>query len=105
MISFKEWNKVEIKTGKVKEVEDHPNADKLYVLKVDTGEERTIVTGLKGSYSKEDLKDKTVVVLCNLEEKELRGVKSEGMVLAAVDGNEISLLVPDKEMREGSKIE
>ena len=105
MISFKEWNKIEIKIGKIKEVKDHPNADKLYVLKVDTGEERTIVTGLKDSYSKEELENKTVVILCNLEEKELRGVKSEGMVLAAVDGNEISLLVPDKEIREGVKVE
>ena len=105
MVSFNEWRKLELKIGKIKEVKDHPNANKLYVLKVDTGEERTLVAGLKESYKKEELKGKKIVVLCNLEEKDVRGIKSKGMVLAAVDKNNISLLIPDKEINEGTKIE
>lgn len=104
-VSFDEWKKLDIKVGKILEVKDHPNANKLYILKVDVGEEIEIVTGLKEVYSKEELEDKTVVVLVNLEPKVFRGIKSNGMVLAAVDGEKISLLRTDKNVKTGSKIE
>jgi len=86
---------LDLKVGKVLEVEDHPNADKLYVLKVDIGtEQRTLVAGLKEYYSKEELLGKPIVVVCNLKPAKLRGIKSEGMLLAADDGSTVSLLVP-----------
>jgi len=68
-------------------VKEHPLADKLYVLKIDFGEKRTLVAGIKQFYSKEELKGKKIAVLTNLEEKEIKGVKSNGMILAA--GNSI----------------
>lgn len=104
MITFEDFKKLEIKVGKVLEVNDHPNADKLYVLKVDIGEERTIVAGIKNSYSKEELVGKKIIVLCNLEEKELRGVKSQGMLLAVDEKDNTSLLSVDKDVKIGGKV-
>jgi len=104
MASFEDFKKLEIKVGKILEVNDHPNADKLYILKVNTGEERTIVAGIKNSYSKEKLIGKKIIVVCNLEEKELRGVKSQGMLLAAPNKNKYILLTTDKDVEEGSRV-
>tara|TARA_Y100000034_G_C6823021_1_gene370876 strand:- start:778 stop:1089 length:312 start_codon:yes stop_codon:yes gene_type:complete len=102
MITFGDFKKIELKVGEIKEVDDHPSADRLYVLKVDTGEERTLVAGIKETYSKEELVGKKIIVVCNLEEKELRGVLSQGMLLAADKG--ASLLTVDKESSNGSII-
>ncbi|RLF65953.1 MAG: methionine--tRNA ligase, partial [Thermoplasmata archaeon] len=85
-----------IRVGLVTDVKDHPNADKLYVLRVDLGdEERTLVAGLRPYYSKEELKDKKIAVLANLKPAKLRGIKSEGMLLAADDGKIVSVLIPE----------
>lgn len=104
MITKKYFEEIEIKVGKVLEVDDYPNADKLYVLKVDTGEERTIVAGIKNSYSKEELVGKKIIVICNLEEKELRGVKSQGMLLAVDEKDNTSLLTVDEDVKIGGKV-
>ncbi len=102
MIPLKEFQKVELRVGRITEVSDHPNADKMYVLKVDLGsEQRQLVAGLKGIHTKEQLQDKQVIVVCNLEPKELRGVRSEGMLLAADDG---TLITPEKSVANGSKL-
>lgn len=104
-VKFDEWNKLDLKIAEVLEAEDHPNADKLYVLKIKIGDEnRTIVAGIKRHYSKEDLKGKKIVVFTNLEPAILRGVKSEGMLLAAEEGDNVVLVVPDKEIDSGAKI-
>ncbi|MBU2634650.1 MAG: hypothetical protein KJ674_05425 [Nanoarchaeota archaeon] len=103
MVSYEDFQKLEIKVGKVLDVEDHPNADKLYLIKVDTGEERRLVAGIRNDYSKEDLIGKKIIVLCNLEQMKIRGVLSEGMLLAAQD-DKVSLLTVDKDVKEGSKI-
>ena len=103
MVPFKDFQKLEIKVGKILEVEDHPNADKLYLIKVDTGEERRIVAKIKSDYSKDELVGKKIIVLCNLEQMKIRGVLSEGMLLAAED-KIVSLLTVDKDIKEGSKI-
>ena len=104
MATFEDFKKLELKVGEIKEVDDHPNADRLYVIKVDTGEERTIIAGIKESYSKKELIGKKIIVVCNLEEKELRGVLSQGMLLA-VDGNEgSSLLTVDKDAKIGGRV-
>lgn len=105
MIKFDEWEKLDLKVAEVLSVEDHPNADKLYVIRVKLGdEERTIVAGLKEHYSKEDLKGKKIIVLTNLEPATLRGVKSEGMLLAAENKETCSLLVVDKDISSGTKV-
>jgi len=79
---------LDIRIGEIIKAENHPHADKLYVLEIDfIDEQRTLVAGIKQFYSKEELKGKKIAVLTNLEEKEIKGVKSNGMILAA--GNSI----------------
>ncbi len=105
MIKYEEFQKLEIKVGKIKSAKEHPNADKLLILEVDTGDKlRQIVAGLKGHYKPEELKGKEVIVLTNLEPRDLRGFKSEGMLLAAIDGNKVVALTVDKDVKAGSEI-
>ena len=108
MLHFEDWEKVDLRVGKILKVEDHPNADKLYILTVDLGEEepRTIVAGLKNHCDKTDLEGKLAIFVVNLEPATLRGVKSEGMILAAIEQNEkkVCILKPDEEVEVGSKI-
>ncbi|MCD6502618.1 MAG: methionine--tRNA ligase [Euryarchaeota archaeon] len=89
---------LDIRVGEVVEVSDHPNADKLYVLKVNLGSEtRTLVAGLKPYYKREELEKKKIAVLANLKPAKLRGIISEGMLLAADDGKTVSILIPEGE--------
>jgi methionyl-tRNA synthetase len=107
-IKFSDWEKLDLRIGKILSVEDHPNADKLYILEVDLGKEkRKLVAGLKAYYKPKELVGKLCVVFANLEPAVLRGVKSEGMVLAAVseDKKSIRILQPSKEIELGSKIQ
>ena len=106
MISIQDLQKAELKIGKVVAVDDHPNADKLMVLRVDMGEERprTLVAGLKGYYEDEELMGKDLVVVANLEPAMLRGVKSEGMLLAAQEGETVSVLTVDRAVSPGSPV-
>jgi len=102
-ISFEDFKKLKIRIGKVVEVIDHPKADKLYVLRVDFGDEsRTIVAGIKPWYSREELLNKYIAVIVNLEPKTIRGVTSEGMLLAADDGETVSILTIDKPVKLGA---
>jgi methionyl-tRNA synthetase len=109
MITFDEFTKMEMKIGEVKSCEDHPDADKLFVLKVDFGEgddDRQLVAGLKGYYEKESIVGKKIVVVTNLQPAKLRGVESFGMLLAAADGKgAVKLLIPDGDIEKGSKVE
>ena len=105
-VPFADWQKIDFRVGKILSVENHPNADKLYVLRVDLGSEtRTVVAGLRKHYTPEELVGKLVVVFANIEPVLLRGVKSEGMILAAVDGEEnVVVLSPEKDVAVGSKV-
>ena len=104
VIEFSEWQKFDFRVGQIKEVQDHPNADKLYVMKVDIGEKIIqLVAGIRQHYTKDKLIDKKIIVFTNLKPVELRGVKSEGMLLAA-EGKDVSLLTVDKDAKVGSKI-
>ncbi len=101
---LKDWNRVDIRTIKIVEVKDHPNADKLYLLRVSLGnEERTLVAGLKKYYTPEDLLGKYALMVYNLEPAEIRGIVSQGMILAADDGNTVSILVPTEKV-EGLRV-
>jgi len=106
-IKFDDWQKVDIRVGTIKEVKEHPNADKLLILKIDEGKDspRQLVAGLKQHYSAEELTGKKIVFLANLEPKELRGELSHGMILAAVDDDNVSLLTVDKDISNNAKIE
>jgi methionine--tRNA ligase beta chain len=100
-----EADRLDVRVGRIVEVQDHPNADKLYVIKVDIGDEvRTLVAGMKANYTKEQMLGKRVAVLCNLEPAKLRGVLSNGMVLAAEDARDVGLLLPPEDGPLGAKV-
>ena len=107
-INFSEWQKLDLRVGKILSVEDHPNADKLYVIEVDLGKlgKRKLVAGLKGHYKPKELKGKLCIVFANLEPAVLRGVKSEGMILAAVseDKSNVKIIQPSKDIEIGAKV-
>ncbi|MCM8773363.1 MAG: hypothetical protein NC820_01330 [Candidatus Omnitrophica bacterium] len=105
MITYDEFTKLDLRVGKILEVNEHPNANKLYVLKVDIGEKLIqLVAGLRPYYTTEELKDKYIVVLVNLEKRIIRGIESEGMLLAAQSGDNVSILIPHREVNPGSII-
>jgi methionine--tRNA ligase beta chain len=96
-----------IKVGKIVEVKPHPNADKLYITKVDLGtEQRQIVAGMKAHYREDELLGKLVATIVNLEPAVLRGVESAGMMFAFDEegGKRIALVVPAGEARPGERV-
>jgi methionyl-tRNA synthetase len=101
---FRQFAALDLRIGKVLGVERHPNADKLYVMRVDIGRPITIVSGLKDFYSAEELGEKTLVIVSNLEPAKLRGVKSEGMLLAAEDEGKLALLTPESDLPPGTPV-
>ena len=101
---FQKYAALNLKIGKVMDVQQHPNADKLYLMKVDVGRPITIVSGLKEFYTADELKTKTLVIVTNLEQATLRGVKSEGMLLAAEAGDKLALLTPEKDLPAGTQV-
>jgi len=105
MISIDDFGKLDLRVAEILEVDDHPNADRLYVLRVKVGDdERTIVAGIKGHYIKEELIGKKIIIVANLEPAKLRGVESSGMLLAASGEDEVVLVGVDKDIESGSKI-
>ena len=105
MISYDDFQKLDIRVALVKKVEKVPKADKLYKLTVSLGdEERTLVAGLAELYKVDELAGKKIVILANLEPRKLRGITSEGMLLAAEKGKIVSVLVPDKDIEPGAKV-
>ena len=107
MISIDDFGKLDLRVAEILEVNDHPNADRLYAMKIKIGEEeRSLVAGIKQHYSKEDLIGKKIIVIANLEPVELRGVRSEGMLLAASskDKSKVVLATVDKDIESGSKL-
>lgn len=103
MATFEEFKKLELKVAKIKEVNDHPNADRLYVITIDVGDKtKQIVAGIKNSYQKEELLGRQIVVVDNLEPVLLRGVESQAMLLAASDEKGICIITPEREVQLGS---
>jgi methionyl-tRNA synthetase len=105
LITIQDFQRLEIKIAEVKSAEPVPNTSKLLKLTVDIGgEERTLVAGIAETYSSQDVIGRQIVVLTNLQPATIRGVPSQGMLLAAeVDGKAI-LLTPDKPVPVGSKV-
>jgi len=86
-----------LKVARILEAKEHPNADKLYVLQIDLGnEKRQLVAGLRQHYSIDELKNKKIIVITNLKHAKLRGVESQGMLLAGDDGTSVGVLTADK---------
>ncbi len=100
-----DFKKFKFIVAQVKEVAAHPNADKLFVVKVDTGTEvRQLVAGIKRSYAPEQLVGRRIIMIANLEPAFIRGVESQGMLLAASDDQGVSILQPDRDVALGSAV-
>lgn len=107
MIAIEDFAKVKLRVGRVLEASDHPNADKLIVLKVDLGDEqRQIVAGVKGHYSPEQLVGKNLIIAANLAPRKVRGIESQGMLLAACrpDNSRIVVLTTESDIEPGSAV-
>jgi len=106
-IEFDDWKKLDLRVGTIKKAEPHPNAEKLVVLHVDIGEakERQLVAGLKQYYKLGELVGKRVIIFANLKPVSLRGIDSNGMILAAVNNRDVVLLTTDKQINNGARIE
>lgn len=105
MISIDEFRNVELKVATIKNAEPHPNADKLMVLQIDLGtEQRQILAGIRNHYAAEELIGRQIVVVANLETAKLRGMESQGMLLAASDEGRVVILTPDKPVQAGAKV-
>lgn len=108
IIDYKDWQKLDLRVAEIKEVEDIKGADKLYKLTLDVGElgEKTICAGIKEYYSKEDLMGKKIIYFVNLTPREIRGIISQGMLLAASTENhgEVVLISPESDIENGARI-
>jgi methionyl-tRNA synthetase len=106
-LDFDSFMNVELRTGTITSVDDHPNADKLYVVHIDDGSDngRTVCAGLKPYYDVNDMLGKQVVFVANLEPRKLRGIVSEGMICAADDENgSVKLITIDGDITNGSRV-
>ena len=106
-VTYDEFKKLELRIGTIVAIEDHPNANKLFVLRVDLGEPepRQLVAGLRPYYpDPAKLLGKQIVVVANLAPALLRGIESRGMLLAAQDADRVIILTSDEPMPPGSKV-
>ena len=105
LISFEDFKKIELKTAKVIEAEKVPKADKLLKLKITLGnEERQLVAGVAEHYTPEALIGKMIIIVANLEPAFIRGIESQGMLLAVEDDNQLTLLTTEKEASPGKRV-
>ncbi len=105
-IQFEDFLKVQLKVGEIVEAEKHPNADRLLALKVEVGEDRprSIVAGIAAKYTPDQLVGKKIVIVANLKPRKLRGVLSEGMLLAATGSELEGLVTVDPGVNFGSTV-
>src|SRR3989344_8705412 len=106
-IKFSDWQKLDLRAGKILKIEDIEGADKLYKLSVELGKElgkRTIVAGIKPYYKKEELKEKSCVIFTNLEPRKIKGIESQGMLLAGASPDESEVKILETEAEPGSRV-
>jgi len=107
LINFSDWEKINLRVGQITNVEKIESADKLYKLTVDIGsDKKTVCAGLKEHYSADELQDKKIILFVNLKPRKIRGIESQGMLLAAFneDQSKVCLICPDKDIEVGSII-
>jgi len=105
VIAFDDFMKVELKTAEIIEAEKVEKADKLLKLQIKVGDEqRQIVAGIAEYYPLEELPGKKIVIVANLAPAKIRGVESQGMLLAADDGENLSLVTLDRDLASGAKV-
>jgi len=105
-ISIDEFRKLELRVGTVTAAAPHPQADRLLVLSVDLGsDQRQLVAGIRAHYAPERLIGRQVVVMTNLAPAKLRGIESQGMLLAASDGSgKLAIVTPDRSVANGASV-
>jgi len=105
-ISIEEFARVDLRVGTIRDAKPHPNADRLLVLTVDLGEAtpRQLVAGIRAAYDVRSLPGQQVVVVANLKPASLRGVESQGMLLAASDPDGLAVVAPGRRFTPGTKI-
>jgi len=105
MVNFEEFKKIELKVAKIISAEEVEGSEKLLKLKVSLGEEeRQILAGIAKKYSSQDLEGREIILVANLEPRNLMGFESQGMLLAADDEGGPVLLQPEKDVPPGTKI-
>jgi methionyl-tRNA synthetase len=105
IVSIREFKRLDIRTGTVREIEQIAGSDKLYKLQVDMGDHtRQIVTGLVEYYKAEEIRDKVICVICNLKPAKIFGNDSNGMLLTAEKDSRLALLTVDREIPNGATV-
>jgi tRNA-binding protein len=107
LIQYDDFAKVDLRVARILEASNHPNADKLIVLKIDLGsEQRQICAGIRGHYDPATLVGRSIIVVANLAPRMMRGQESNGMLLAASnpEHTRVILLQPDADVEPGSKV-
>ena len=105
MVTIDQVRQVELKVVTITQAQDHPNADRLLVLTVEAGGvTKQVVAGIRGHYHAADVIGKSVILVDNLEPATIRGVESQGMLLAAQGGDAFSLLTLDRPVPPGSAV-
>lgn len=104
-VDYEDFAKLDLRVVRIKDAERVEGSDKLLKLIVSTGkEERILVAGIANQYDPDELIGGKIIMLLNLKPKKIFGIESQGMILAADDGNVVSLLKLDKDLPEGSKV-
>ena len=103
-ISFEDFQKIDLRVATIIRAEKIPKAKKLLKIEIDSGKKRTIVAGISESYPAEELVGKQVLIVANLKPAKIMGILSNGMMLAAVDGGNIAIAIPDKPTPPGTPI-
>ncbi|MFN7065677.1 MAG: methionine--tRNA ligase subunit beta [Aquificaceae bacterium] len=105
LIGIEDFLKLDVRLAKILSAERVEGSEKLLRLHVSSGEEeRTLMAGIAKFYTPEELVGKKVLILVNLKPRKIFGVESQGMILALSDGENLSLIVPDRDMKEGAKV-
>ncbi len=105
IVTFDEFSKMDLRIGRIVKAEPVPTSRNLVKMMIDVGNEtRQAVAGMAKHYSPKDLEGKHVTVIVNLQPKSMFGIDSNVMILAAEDEKTVSILVPDRPVKAGSKI-
>ncbi len=105
-LSIEEFARLDLRVGTIRDAKPHPNADRLLVLTVDLGEPapRQLVAGIRAAYDVRTLPGQQVIVVANLKPATLRGVESQGMLLAASDADGLAVIAPGRRFAPGTKV-
>ncbi|MCI0652643.1 MAG: methionine--tRNA ligase subunit beta [Planctomycetes bacterium] len=103
-VPFADFARLDLRTARIKDVAPHPNGDRLYLITLEGAEERRIVAGIRPHFTPDELVGRTVIVVWNLEPAIIRGVTSQGMLLAVSDGDAVALLTTDRPVTPGLRV-